>query len=226
MEQQINGSRARRCRHCSTRAWSGSRTGSAPRAHGDVLEPTRHQVAAEGGPAVSMRSMTELREAVEPRAAFLTAQRASSDMPGPGRLAAQLRIFHDPAVRQARRQRRGMPRGVPRCRLHRRDPRRIGQRAFPLPRQFPVEAALDFRITSEWERTMRRRLRAFASSSPGEQPAGRMKKFPYAPSRCGSTTGSSTPTRAGLSSPGRSSRSPRAARRSPAPGRPAEPLRE
>lgn len=116
-----------------------------------------------------MRSMTELREAVEPQAAFLTAQRASSDVCRDlVSLATQLRTLADDrrfdklddSGEACREEFRAVD-----ARLHRMILEGSGNELFR-SLAVPVEAALDFRITSEWESAIRQEEWRLAGGRP------------------------------------------------------------
>lgn len=151
----------------------------------NVLDPDVIRWRLEAAPRFPMRSMTELREAVEPRAAFLTAQRASSDVCRDlVSLAAQLRTLAadprfdrlDDSGEACREEFRDVD-----ARLHRMILEGSGNELFR-SLSVPVEAALDFRITSEWEGAIRQEEWRLAGGRPpvSSQP-GRMKKFPCRP---------------------------------------------
>jgi DNA-binding FadR family transcriptional regulator len=151
----------------------------------NVLDPEVIKWRLDAAPRFPMRSMTELREAVEPRAAFLTAQRASSDVCRDlVSLAAQLRMLAvDPRFEEVddsgeacREEFRAVD-----ARLHRMILEGSGNELFR-SLAVVVEEALDFRITSEWEGAIRQEEWRLAGGRPpvNSQP-GRMKKFPSRP---------------------------------------------
>jgi DNA-binding FadR family transcriptional regulator len=151
----------------------------------NVLDPDVIKWRLEAAPRFPMRSMTELREAVEPRAAFLTAQRASSDVCRDlVSLAAQLRTLADDqrfdklddSGEACREEFRAVD-----ARLHRMILEGSGNELF-CSLADPVEAALNFRIRSEWEGAIRQEeWRLAGGRPPASSQPGRMKKFPFRP---------------------------------------------
>ncbi|HXL17384.1 MAG TPA: FCD domain-containing protein [Streptosporangiaceae bacterium] len=190
--EQISGSRALAREALQALQYKGmvrlkTRVGATilPIQEWNVLDPDVIKWRLEAAPRFPMRSMTELREAVEPRAAFLTAQRASSDVCRDlVSLAGQLRTLAgdhrfdklDDSGKACREEFRAVD-----AKLHRMILEGSGNELFR-SLAVPVEAALDFRITSEWEGAIRQEEWRLAGGRPpvSSQP-GRMKKFPYRP---------------------------------------------
>jgi DNA-binding FadR family transcriptional regulator len=139
----------------------------------------------KAAPRFPMRSMTELREAVEPRAAFLAAQRASADVCRDlVNLAVELKALAeddrfekmDDAGEACREAFRAVD-----AKLHRMILEGSNNEMF-CSLTVPVEAALNYRITSDWAGAMREDR--WANWLAGDKPSmnsqpGKMKKFPY-----------------------------------------------
>ncbi|MBV8994909.1 MAG: FadR family transcriptional regulator [Pseudonocardiales bacterium] len=141
----------------------------------------------KAAPRFPMRSMTELREAIEPRAAFLAAQRASADVCRDlVNLAVELKTLAederfekmDDAGKTCREAFRAVD-----AKLHRMILKGSNNEMFR-SLTVPVEAALDHRIKSDWAGAIREDKWAnwFADDKPSmnSQP-GKMKKFPHRP---------------------------------------------
>ncbi len=190
--EQISGSRALAREVLQALQYKGmvrlrTRVGATvlPIKEWNVLDPDVIEWRLEAAPRFPMRSMTELREAVEPRAAFLTAQRATSDVCRDlVSLAAHLRALAvDPRFEEVddsgeacRREFRDVD-----ARLHRVILEGSGNELFR-SLGVPIKEALDFRITSQWEGAKRQaEWRLAGGMPPVRSQPGRMKKFPFRP---------------------------------------------
>lgn len=151
----------------------------------NVFDPDVIAWRLEAAPRFPMRSMTELRQAVEPRAAFLAAQRASSDVCRDlVSLARKLKELAeddrfealDDSGEACREEFRDVD-----ARLHRLILEGSNNEMFRRL-AVPVEAALDHRIKSEWEGAIRQEeWRLAGDRPPVDSEPGRMKKFPSRP---------------------------------------------
>jgi DNA-binding FadR family transcriptional regulator len=138
-------------------------------------------------PRFPMREMTEVRQAVEPRAAFLAAQRASADVcRNLVNLAVELKALAedrrftqvDEAGAVCREQFRTVDAALHAAILEGSNNEMF--RALSVA----VESALDFRIKNDWEGAKREKkweeMRTGGKSSASRDP-GRMKEFPFRP---------------------------------------------
>jgi DNA-binding FadR family transcriptional regulator len=153
----------------------------------NVFDPDVIEWRLDAAPRFPMRSMTELRQAVEPRAAFLAAQRASGDVCRDlVSLARQLKELAEDDLFEA------LDDSGEACRekfravdasLHRLILEGSNNEMF-LRLDVPVRAALDHRIKSEWEGAIRQaEWRLAGGKPPVDVPAGAMKKFPARPEK-------------------------------------------
>ena len=151
----------------------------------NVFDPDVIAWRLEEAPYLPMRSMTELRQAVEPPAAFLAAQRASSDVRRDlVSLARKLKeladddrfIKLDDSGKECREKFRDVD-----ARLHRAILEGSGNELFRALAG-PVEAALDYRITMEWAGAIRQEeWRLAGDRPPDDSQPGRMEEFPSRP---------------------------------------------
>jgi DNA-binding FadR family transcriptional regulator len=153
----------------------------------NVFDPDVISWRLRAAPRFPMRSMTELREAVEPRAAFLAAQRASGDVCRDlVSLAAELTALAlderfdklDDSGEECRKEFRTVD-----AKLHRTILEGSNNEMFR-SLTVCVEAALDYRIESDWEGA--KREEKWAERLAGGKPqassqAGGIKKFPFRP---------------------------------------------
>ena len=152
-----------------------------------VFDPDVISWRLRAAPRFPMRSMTELREAVEPRAAFLAAQRASGDVCRDlVNLAAELKALAeddrfdklDDIGQACREDFRAVD-----AKLHRMILEGSNNEMFR-SLAVPVEAALNHRIDSDWEGAKRHEKWAqrLAGSKPSLNSQLRgIKKFPFRP---------------------------------------------
>jgi DNA-binding FadR family transcriptional regulator len=152
----------------------------------NVFDPDVIEWRLRAAPRFPMRSMTELREAVEPRAAFLAAQRASGDVCRDlVNLAVELRELSrdkrfelDDVGEACREEFRAVD-----AKLHRMILDGSNNEMFR-SLAVPVEAALNYRIRSDWEGA--KREEKLAERVAGGKPSangqpGRIKRFPFRP---------------------------------------------
>lgn len=153
----------------------------------NVFDPDVISWRLKAAPRFPMRSMTELREAVEPRAAALAAQRASGDVCRDlVNLAIELKALADDDrfdelddIGQACREAfRTVDAKLHRMILEGSNNEMLRSLAVP------VEAALNYRIESDWEGAIREEK--WAERLAGDQAQvnsqpGRIKKFPFRP---------------------------------------------
>jgi len=138
-------------------------------------------------PRFPMREMTEVRQAVEPRAAFLAAQRASADVcRNLVNLAVELKALAedsrfvrlDEAGEACREQFRAVDAALHAAVLEGSNNEMF--RALAVT----VKSALDYRIKNDWEGAKREKkweeMQAAGKSSANSQP-GKLKEFPFRP---------------------------------------------
>jgi DNA-binding FadR family transcriptional regulator len=153
----------------------------------NVFDPDVIVWRLKARPRFPMREMTEVREAVEPRAAFLAAQRASADVCRDlVNLAAELKALAgdsrfvrlDDVGEACREEFRAVD-----AKLHRMILEGSNNEMFRAL-AIPVEAALSYRIESDWEGAKREKKwqerRGGGKPSVSSQP-GRIKEFPFRP---------------------------------------------
>lgn len=155
----------------------------------NVLDPDVITWRLEAAPRFPFRSMTELREAVEPRAAFLAAQRASGEVCRDlVNLAVKLKTLAEDKsfddIGEAGDAKRDEFQAVD-AKLHRKILEGSNNEMF-LSLAVPVEEALRFRIKSTWEGARREEKWAKRLGSDTHRvtsPAGTAKVFPRRPER-------------------------------------------
>jgi DNA-binding FadR family transcriptional regulator len=155
----------------------------------NVFDPDVISWRLHAAPRFPMRSMTELREAVEPRAAFLAAQRASGDVCRDlVSLAGQLKKLAEDDRFDQLDDSGGACRAefcAVDARLHYLILEGSNNEMFR-SLAVPVEAALNYRIKSDWEGAEREEKwaeRLAGGTPPVNSQPGRIKKFPFRPER-------------------------------------------
>lgn len=159
-----------------------------PLSRWNVLDPELIEWRLNANPTLPLRSMTELREAIEPRAAFLAAQRASAEVcQDVVKLAVKLKTlaahdaFEDPGETGEAKRRDFQEVDA---KLHCKILEGSNNELF-VALAVPVEEALRFRIERDWEGA--RRKERWAEKLGGltntTASAGSAKRFPMRPER-------------------------------------------